>query len=69
MSIISERSDALGGVMESNARLWHPWLRITRVLRSITETRWDAETLKQVKPEIRKALTEKQKIARAGGFN
>ena len=26
---------------ESNARLWHPWLRINRVLRVMLHTRWD----------------------------
>ncbi len=55
--------------MESNARVWHPWVRITRLLRTITTTRWDAETLKVIKPEIRKALTEQRKIEQAGWFN
>jgi hypothetical protein len=26
-----------------DARLWHPWLRIDRVLRVILHTRWSAE--------------------------
>ena len=28
-----------------DARLWHPWLRINRVLRVTLHTRWSAETL------------------------
>jgi len=28
---------------ENDARLWHPWLRINRVLRVMLHTRWSAE--------------------------
>ena len=28
---------------DSDARLWHPWLRIDRVLRVMLHTRWSAE--------------------------
>jgi hypothetical protein len=28
---------------ETDARLWHPWLRINRVLRVMLHTRWSAE--------------------------
>jgi hypothetical protein len=27
----------------TDARLWHPWLRINRVLRVMLHTRWSAE--------------------------
>src|SRR5262249_22192373 len=30
------------GMNESNARLWHPWLRINRVPRVMLQTRWSA---------------------------
>jgi hypothetical protein len=33
------------------ARLWHPWLRINRVLRVMLQTRWSAEAWSQVKAE------------------
>ena len=33
----------LRDVNESDARLWHPWLRINRVLRVMLHTRWSAE--------------------------
>ena len=29
----------------NDARLWHPWLRINRVLRAMIQTRWSAEDL------------------------
>jgi hypothetical protein len=28
---------------DTDARLWHPWLRINRVLRVMLHTRWSAE--------------------------
>jgi len=30
-------------VSDTDARLWHPWLRINRVLRVMLHTRWSAE--------------------------
>jgi hypothetical protein len=27
----------------TDARLWHPWLRINRVLRVLLQTRWSVE--------------------------
>jgi hypothetical protein len=30
-------------VNAADARLWHPWLRINRVLRAMLHTRWSAE--------------------------
>ena len=31
------------------ARLWHPWLRINRVLRVMPQTRWSAEAWRVVR--------------------
>jgi hypothetical protein len=39
----------------SDARLWHPWLRINRVLRVMLHTRWSAEAWSQVRVEFRKS--------------
>jgi hypothetical protein len=50
-------------------RLWRPWLRIRRLLRAMLTLRVDAETWRQVKPEIRKAMQEQRRIERAGWFN
>ncbi len=30
-------------VIVNDARLWHPWLRINRVMRVMLQTRWSAE--------------------------
>jgi hypothetical protein len=32
-----------GEMNDTDARLWHPWLRINRVLRVMLHTRWSAE--------------------------
>ncbi len=33
---------------DTDARLWHPWLRINRVLRVMLHTHWSAEAWSQV---------------------
>jgi hypothetical protein len=33
----------MNGERDTDARLWHPWLRINRVLRVMPNTRWSAE--------------------------
>jgi hypothetical protein len=52
-----------------DARLWHPWLRINRVLRVMLHTRWSAEAWAQVRVEFRRALALRSEIRRAGRFN
>jgi hypothetical protein len=54
---------------ETDARPWHPWLRINRVLRVMLQTRWDAEAWSVVRVEFRKALALRSEIRRAGWFN
>jgi hypothetical protein len=51
------------------ARLWHPRLRINRVLRVMLHTRWSSEAWPQVKAELTKALALRSQIRRAGCFN
>ena len=46
------RARAEGQVNDTDARLWHPWLRINRVLRAMLTTRWSAEAWPQVKAEF-----------------
>jgi hypothetical protein len=53
----------------SDPCLWHPWLRIQLLLRDVLSERWDEETLKRLRSETRKALAERERIARAGWFN
>jgi hypothetical protein len=48
-----------------DARLWHPWLRINRVLRVMLHTRWSAEAWAQVRVEFRRALALRSEIRRA----
>jgi len=38
----------------NDARLWHPWLRINRVLRVMLYTRWSAEAWSVVRVEFRR---------------
>jgi hypothetical protein len=40
----------------TDARLWHPWLRINRVQRAMLQERWSAEAWSQVRVEFMKAL-------------
>jgi hypothetical protein len=58
-----------GAMITSDARLWHPWLRINRVLRVMLHTRWSAEAWPQVKAEFTKALALRSQIRRAGWFS
>jgi len=43
-------------VTDTAARLWHPWLRINRVLRVMLPTRWRGEARLVVGVEFRRAL-------------
>ncbi len=52
---------------DTAARLWHPWLRINRVLRVMLHTRWSTEAWAEVRVEFKKALAVKSEIRRAGG--
>jgi len=42
-------------VSDTDARLWHPWLRINRVLRVMLHTHWSAEAWSQVRVEFKRA--------------
>jgi hypothetical protein len=53
----------------NDARLWHSWLRINRVLRVMLHTRWSAEAWSQVRVEFSRALALWGQIRRAGSFN
>jgi hypothetical protein len=54
---------------DTDARLWHPWLRINCVLRVMLQTRWDAEAWSVVRVEFRRALALRSEIRRAWWFN
>jgi len=48
----------------NDVRVWHPWLRINRVLREMLHTRWSAEAWSVVRVEFRKALALRSEIRR-----
>jgi hypothetical protein len=52
-------------VNDTGARLWHPWLRINRVLRVMLHTHWSAEAWSEVPVEFRRALALRSEIRRA----
>ena len=52
--------------MITAARLWHPWLRINRVLRVMLHTHWSAEAWSQIRVEFKKAVAFRSEIRRAG---
>jgi hypothetical protein len=52
-------------VNDTDARLWHPPLRINRVLRLMLETRWSAESWSEVRVEFRRVLALRGQIRRA----
>jgi hypothetical protein len=60
---------AEGEMTYTDARLWHPWLRINRGLRVMLHTRWSAEAWSQVRVQFRRALALRSEIRRAGWFN
>ena len=53
----------------NDSRLWHPWLRINRVLRVMLHTYSSAEAWSQVRVEFKRALALRSEIRRAGWFN
>jgi hypothetical protein len=44
---------------DTDERLWHPWLRINRVLRVMLQTRWSAEAWSQVRNALASSLATK----------
>jgi hypothetical protein len=56
-------------VNDPDARLWHPWFRINRVLRVMLHERWSTDAWPTVKAEFTKALALRSEVRRAGWFN
>ena len=54
---------------DSDARLWHPWLRINRVLRVMLQTRSSPEAWSVVRVQFRRAVALRSEIRRAGWFH
>jgi hypothetical protein len=53
----------------TTAGLWHPWLRITRVIEVIRSTRWNPDEWPTAKAELGLAYAERRRLARAGWCN
>ena len=49
---------------DTDVRLWHPWLRINRVLCVMLHTRWSAEAWSEVRVEFRRVLALRGQIRR-----
>ena len=53
---------------DTDARLWHPWLRINSLLCVMLHTHRSAEAWSQVRVEFTRALALRSQIRRAGWF-
>jgi len=49
--------------------LWHPWLRVQRLIRAILEARWPGSAREVMKRTLVEALKEREKSRRAGWFS
>jgi hypothetical protein len=49
--------------------LWHPWVRMERLLRTMFNTSWDAPSWTLVSARLGEVIAERRRIARAGWFN
>ena len=54
---------------DTDARLWHPWLRINRVLGVMLQRRSSTKEWSAVRLELRKAVALRSEIRGAGSFN
>jgi len=62
-------ANAEAQVNDTDAHLWHPWLRINRVLSMMLHERWSAEAWSQIRVEFKRALALRSEIRRAGCIN
>ena len=69
MTVLNRREE--DEVNDTDARLWHLWLRINRVLRVMLCTHWNAEGWAQVRIEFKRALelAERDPATRDGATN
>lgn len=52
-----------------SGRVWHPWLRVSRLILTIRTNRWDAATWPTAKATLLDAMKERSKVQRAGWCN
>jgi hypothetical protein len=63
---VARAEDEMNEERDTDARLWHPWLRINRVLRVMLQTRWSAEAWAKVRAEFKGALALRSQVRSAG---
>ena len=66
---LSSRGNERHDAAQMKDRVWHPWLRIQRLIRSILEVRRDEVTRPVLKATLTKALRERENIRRDGWMN
>ena len=66
MSEGSQRAPSTPDSALVDARVWHPWLRVSRIIRAVLTTRWDTDQRPVAKVVLRRTLTERSQIGRAG---
>ena len=49
--------------------LWHPWLRINRLILQIRTATWDVDVWPAAKVVFKPALIERRKLTREGWWN
>jgi hypothetical protein len=47
-------------------RLWHPWLRVERVMRELLMNHASEEALRRIEPEVRQVLAVRASVRQAG---
>ena len=57
------------GQKKSADALWHPWVRVERLIRVVPHTRWGGDQWPVAKLVLRRTLSERRKVERAGWFN
>jgi hypothetical protein len=63
---VARAEDEMNEERDTDARLWHPWLRINRVLRVMLHTHWSAEAWAKVRAEFKGALALRSQVRSAG---
>ena len=76
MVIASAASGSMGSFLYepslevlTDTPLCHPWLRISRLMRVMLQTRWSPEAWSVIRVEFRRAVALRGEIRRAGWFN
>ena len=49
--------------------IWHPWLRVERVMRGLLMNHASEEALRRIEDEVREVLAVRARVRQAGWFN